>query len=270
MDDMVATGGNVHYRRPPVRRTKFTVYFKPLEFDLGLIMGLCKVYGDDYPIAKQVVPRGRPGGIPPADPFAGVTWPMPAVELVNGSLSRKITFQNDQISLRWSFDGDAPNDQYPRFDVLADELIAKFADFVRVVDDFTDGTVEVDGCECYYSNSLEGIGGQNWLAGYLTDWSQTDKLGSTLDEAEHFSFNIHREDEQDGVSRVISIFVDEGAAQSPELDIKVEAALAKPSEADSDDPTAVARTLLNSAHQVENWTFEHSFSDDMKSKWGAQ
>jgi uncharacterized protein (TIGR04255 family) len=270
MNDMVVSVGSVHYRRPPVRKTRFTVYFKPLDFDLGLITKLCDIYEDDYPGVKQRPPGRRPTELPSADPFGGASWPMPAVELVNKSLSRTIRLQFDHFSLGWRFDADAPNGQYPSYEVLADELIAKFAEFVRVVDDVSDATVEVQGCECYYSNALESIGPENWLSGYLTDWSQTDKLGTQLDGAEHFALHTYREDVQDGVNRTVRVDLDAGKKQRPELDINVIAVHADSSAVKQSDPIKVSRVLMDSAHQLENQTFERSFSDEMKAEWEAQ
>lgn len=266
-------GGSIHYERPPVRRTTFTVYVKPLPYDIGLITKLSEVWSADYPGIKQTSPTPRPPGLPDTDPFEGaVPWPMPRVELVNSSLSQTIAFQFDHLSLTWRFDADAPNDQYPSYEVLAEELITKFGDFIRIVDDVSGTTVEVDGCQCYYSNYLEGIGAVKWLTGYLNGWRTTELARSEqLDnDPTYIGFHVHWADEKNGVNRIVVVNVDEGEKQRPELDIRAVAAHADPPSARKDDPSAVARSLLDAAHELENQTFEGSFSDEMKAEWGAQ
>lgn len=263
--------GRIHYRRPPVRRTTFTVYVKPLPYDIGLITKLCDIWSSDYPGIKQAPPTPRPRNLPQTDPFdtADTTWPMPRVELVNNSLSRTIAFQFDHISLTWRFDADAPKDQYPRYEVLAEELMAKFADFVQIVDDVSDAAVQVEGCQCYYTNSLEGIGAKAWLTGYLTGWSDTEQRGKQLDNTEYLGFHIHWADEEGGVKRGVGVHVDEGDKRRSELEITAVATYVDSSSSTTDDPSIVARRLLDAAHEFENQTFEHSFSAEMKSNWGA-
>lgn len=265
-------GGSIHYERPPVRRTTFTVYVKPLPYDIGLITKLCEVWSGDYPGIKQTPPTPRPQGVPETDPFEGaVTWPMPRVELVNSSLSRTIAFQFDHVSLTWRFDANATTDQYPRYEVLAEELITKFGDFVQIVDDVSGTTVEVEGCQCYYTNDLEGIGAKRWLAGYVTGWASTELTHSTqlADDPTYIGFHAHWADQKNGIKRTVGVHVDEGEKQRAELDVRSVAALADPPST-RDDPSAVARNLLDAAHELENQTFESSFSEEMKAKWGAQ
>lgn len=270
----MVSGGRTHYERPPVRRAIFTVYVKPLPYDIGLINKLCDVWSTDYPGVRQTppVPRSRNtySPLPQTDPFDS-PWPMPRVELVNSSLSRTIAFQFDHVSLTWRFDADTPNDHYPSYEVLAEELITKFGDFVRIVDDVSDATVEVQGCQCYYSNSLEDIGAERWLIGYLTgDWSDIEARKKQLDDAAYIGFQLHWNEEKDGLKRDVGVHIDEGLEQRPELDIHAVAAHADPSSSKTDDPCTTARSLLDSAHQLENTTFEDCFSEDIKTKWKAR
>lgn len=266
MVNMVKTGDDVKYARPPVRTTVFAVFIDPIEFDINLVAKLRERWMSHYPGGvAQSPPRFRPAELPSTDPFAA-PWPMPSIQLVDASLSRVISFQFDQISLTWRFDPDGEGDQYQGYDALADELNERFAEFVEIADDVSSGTINVQGCQCSYSNTLAGIGGQDWLAGHATNWlSSAEPQG--FEDADYFGFRLHRQDEDDGVNRSVWVQLDEGAAQRPELDINVVALPADEQVASNTDPKALARRLLDSAHKLENKTFEASFSESMKKNW---
>ncbi|KZS66226.1 MAG: hypothetical protein K2X56_18410 [Mycobacterium pseudokansasii] len=149
-------------------------------------------------------------------------------------------------------------------------MIDRFAEFVTVVDDISGDSVEVEGCQCYYSNSLEGIGGRNWMIGYVTGWSPSIGPDEQLDDAEHVGFRVYRVDEDDGVKRGVWVHMDEGKIQRSELDITVVAVPAEDSQIVSGDPRVVARRLMDAAHRLENQTFEACFSDAMKKEWEVQ
>ncbi|WP_142391444.1 hypothetical protein [Mycobacterium sp. ENV421] len=250
-----------------MRLTVFTVYFKPFDLDLGVITQLRNEWADAYPGFKQAAPKTRRTDmVPHADLFA-LTWPMPAAQLADSSLSRTLGFQFDQFSLTWKFDADVENSGYPGYATLADELIERFSEFVRVVDSSSDSTVVVEGCQCYYTNTLDGIGGQRWLSTFLSGQANTTTM---LDDAVHFGFRVYREDEVDGTKRAVNVQMDAGKEQPPEVDIFAVAAPADDAARLPVGATELARKLLDAAHNLENQTFESSFSETMKSDWEAR
>ncbi|SHT82838.1 Uncharacterised protein [Mycobacteroides abscessus subsp. abscessus] len=258
--------GDRQYTRPPVRLTVFTVYFKPLDLDLGVITELRNMWASAYPGFTQVAPRNRLGGILPSTDLFALTWPMPAAQMADTTLSRTLAFQFDQFSLTWKFDTDGESN-YPGYAALADELVQRFSEFVAVVDSSSDGTVAVEGCQCFYTNTLEGIGGRAWLSSFLAVETGTASL---LDDAVHFGFRLYKEDEAGNTKRTVSVQLDAGTGQLPEVDIS---AVATPSEDAEDLPTDtedLARALLGAAHSLENQTFESSFSETMKKDWETE
>jgi uncharacterized protein (TIGR04255 family) len=263
----MAAGGSVRYAHPPVRETVFTVYFKSFDLDLAVITELRNEWASAYPGFKQAPPqRRRSDLLPPSDLFS-LTWPIPAAQLADSSLSRTLAFQFDQFSLTWKFDTDGESSGYPGYAGLADELIRRFSEFVAVVDSSSDGTVIVEGCQCFYTNTLEGIGGQSWLTSFLSGQVGTAGL---LDDAVHFGFRVYRKDEADGTKRTVSVQMDAGSDHPPELDISAVAVPAGDVNGLPTDSTGLARKLMDAAHSLENQTFESSFSETMKKDWEAK
>lgn len=262
MGTMAATGEK-RYQRPPVRMTVFTVYFRPFDLDLSIITALRNEWAERYPGFKQVPPRIRRAGLlPAADPFS-LSWPMPAAHLVDSSLARTLAFQFDQFSLTWNFDTEGGQSRYPGYDVLAEELIARFTEFTSIVNDKSDSTVTVDGCKCFYTNAIADIGGHEWLTSYLS----VDGSAAFLEDASHFGFRLHREDEVDSVRRSVVVQMDAGREQPPEVDISAVAVPSAGAEVLPAEAQPLARILLDLAHDLENQTFEASFNQSMKSGW---
>lgn len=265
MGTMAATGDR-EYNRPPVRVTVFTVFFQPFDLDLGVITDLRNEWAGRYPGFKQVTPMGRRSGLlPPSDLF-GLRWPMPAAQMVDSSLSRTLAFQFDQFSLRWTFDTDAKQSTYPGYTALASELFDRFSEFVGVVDTASDSGVTVEGCQCFYTNTLDGIGGREWLTSFLS----VDGTAGLLDDAEHFGFRIHRENELEGFRQSVILQMNAGRQQSPEVDISAVAVPAGDVDTTNSEPKELARRLLDAAHSLQNHTFESSFSETMKRNWEAK
>ncbi len=265
MGTMTAAGDS-QYTRPPVRATVFTVYFKPLDLDLGVITELRNMWASAYPGFTQAPPRSRRSEILPSTDLFALTWPMPAAQMADSTLSRTLAFQFDQFSLTWKFDTDGGS-SYPGYAALADELIERFSEFVTVVDSSSGGTVAVEGCQCFYTNTLEGIGGREWLTSFLAVETGTANL---LDDAVHFGFRLYREDEAGNTKRAVSVQLDAGTGQPPEVDISAVAAPGEDAEGLPTDTEDLARALLGAAHSLENQTFESSFNETMKKEWEAE
>lgn len=253
------------YNHPPVRSTVFTVYFQELDLDLAAVTDLRNKWVQEYPGFKQVIPAGRGSRILPPTDLLTLRWPMPAAEMADSSLSRTLAFQFDQFSLKWKFDSDAETSGYPGYATLADELIERFTEFVGVVDKASDSTVVVEGCQCSYTNTLAGIGGEGWLTSFLS----VDETIGPLDGLEHFGFHINRKDEFDGFQRSVFLHLDAGE-QRPDDAVVGISAVAVPAdgaEHTQGESTELARKLLDAAHALENQTFESSFSETMKKEW---
>jgi uncharacterized protein (TIGR04255 family) len=261
--EIMTAAGDREYNRPPVRVTVFTVFFQPFDLDLSVVTDLRNEWAGSYPGFKQVSPLSRRSDLLPTSDLFTLRWPMPAAQMADSSLSRTLAFQFDQFSLKWKFDTDAEQSAYPGYATLADELVDRFTEFVRIVDAASDSTITVEGCQCFYTNTLDGIGGRKWLTSFLS----VDGTAGLLDDAEHFGFRIYREDELDGLRRSVSLQMDAGRQQRPEVDIAAVATPAEDSANTNTEPRELARRLLDAAHNLENQTFESSFSETMKKDW---
>ncbi|MFD6199510.1 TIGR04255 family protein [Mycobacteriaceae bacterium NPDC060252] len=267
MSDMTVMGDR-QYGRPPVRAAVFTVYFHPFNLDLAVITELRNKWAADYPGFKQAIPVNRSGKmLPPSDILSTSAWPAPAVQLADNSLSRTLAFQFDQLSLTWKFDTSGESSRYPGYSALVDELIVRFSEFISVVDSASGDSVIVQGCRCYYMNSLDGIGAQNWLTSFLTG---QPGAASSLDAARNYGFRLYRDDAVEKVKRSVLVQMSAVGKNHSHVDISV---LAVPSETvndPADDPPQLARQLMDAAHDLENQTFESSFSETMKKEWEVQ
>lgn len=265
----MAGGDDKQYAQPPVRTTVFSVFFTPIDLDLAVITELRNKWVEAYPGFTQAAPKQRRSKLlQPTDILLSKTWPMPAAQMADSSLSRTLSFQSDQFSLTWKFDSDEGGSRYPGYAALVAELIDRFAEFVAVVDSSSDSTVTVEGCRCFYTNTLEGVGGPRWLAWLLAGQDSTDY---PLDDALHFGFRVYCEDEVEGIKRGVSTQMDAGRRYpSSEVDISATAVPAEGADGLPTDATERARRLMDAAHDLENQTFRSSFSETMKKQWEAK
>ncbi|MFL0294446.1 TIGR04255 family protein [Mycobacterium sp. SMC-18] len=270
MIGMVGSVDNAQYTSPPVRAAVFTVYIDPLKLDINLLTELRSKWATQYPGFTQSSPQMRPSDLLPEVDLFSLPWPMPAVQLANSSLSRTIAFQFDHFSLTWTFDSDGDGNQYPGYLSLASELNDRFAEFVDTVDEMSDDSVKVQGCQCHYTNVLDNIDGAAWLTDYLTRSTTTHLDNNHLDDAEHVGFRVHRVDDEDDVQRRVWLQMTRRKAERSEVTISVVAVPKSDSHQIPDDPNSAAQHLMDSAHRLENKTFEASFSDAMKRDWRSQ
>lgn len=271
---MATAGENARYATPPVRKTAFTVYFEPISIDVRMIGALQDKWATTYQVTRQMPPSSRPAELPHTDLF-GQSWPMPQVRMATNSLTRAISYQFDQVSISWSFESDSSEaNQYPGFKALSSELHERFVEFLEVVNEKSDENVVVQGCQCFYSNSLADVGALNWLLGFMSGWNPTvsaeadERLGS-----DYFGFRYHREKPAgpQGIKTDVWVQLDEGEHLKTELDIRA-TARAEDAEASVQKLSAekAAVRLLDLAHAYENEIFESSFPKALKEKWGAK
>gem|GEM_PF-2959469 len=249
-----------------------TVFVEPIEnFDLTMIAPLHQRWSEKFPALAQAFPRRRPEGLPELDPLSFSSgWPLPAVEQVDNSLSRSISYQQDQISLKWRFDPEAADTTYPGFATLSGELSSVFGYFIEVVARLGDKPLRIQGCRCLYVNQLNDIGGIEWLAGYISDW-QSRKVGSYLDDAEYVGLRVKKTSEnQDlGTRRIAMSELDSGEEfGTTRLDIDVVSIPLPKSKLAEVPPGEAAREMLNDAHATLIATFQDSANDEMRARWG--
>ena len=265
--------GSPRYDHPPVRSTTLTVFVEPIEnFDLAIILPLQQRWSERFPALAQSYPRRRPPELPSVDALGSSGWPLPAVEQVDRSLSRTISYQHDQISLEWTFDLEAVDSAYPGFAVLSAELSLNFAYFVEVVQRLGDKPLKVQGCRCMYENRFDGVEGEDWIAGYISDWqnlSATKRMGG----AEYVGFRLKEASENSalGTLRTVRSELDAGPeVGTTRFDIDVVSVALPESAFGKDSPADAARLLLEDAHELLIDTFAHSASDAMRAKWGVR
>lgn len=265
--------GSPSYDRPPVTRTTLSVYVEPIEnFDLSMILPLQKRWSEKFPALAQAYPSRRPAELPEASSFGG-SWPLPAVEQLDGSLSRTLRYQHDQLSLEWVFDLEAADSAYPGFDVLSAELSTAFTYFVEVVQRFGDKPLTVQGCRCFYENRLD-VTAEDWLVGFLASWRTASDATARFDDAAYVGFRLreHSENSVLGTTRIARSELDAGRALGATgLDIDVlSVGLPDSPVIVENSPSEAARLLLDDAHSLLIDTFAKSASDEMRAKWGMR
>ncbi|WP_216917992.1 hypothetical protein [Nocardia noduli] len=257
------------YVRPPVRQAGFTIYFEPLNFDMPLILRLQSEWDDDYPVIRQARPSSRRHGLPEVDIFAA-SWPMPAIEQSTPALNTILSYQWDQLSFRWNFDGDG--ESYPGYSKLSTQLLERFRDLASAVNDHTDSQLKLQGAQCSYTNSLTDASSFGWLRGFLGEWRAEPGPEREDMGFEYVGFRCRRVDRNApvGTDREAWIQLDEGGKKDAELDVWAIVALQQ-GDTDSDsetlDPNETAKRLMDDAHAYAIDTFESSFSEEIKKLW---
>jgi hypothetical protein len=251
-----------------------TIYVEPIDnFDLAMVAPLHQRWSEKFPALGQAFPRRRPDELPDVDIVGFANgWPTPAVEQVDTSLSRTLSYQRDQISLEWKFDSEAADTTYPGFASLSAELSSVFAYFLEVVERLGDKTLRIQGARCAYMNLLDGIEGVDWMAGYISGW-QGSALGSQLGDAEYFGLRVKKTSENPDLatSRIAMSELDSGQEVGGTL-LRIDVVSVPQSESSLSDlpPAEAARAMLEDAHAALIATFEDSADDGMRAKWGVR
>ncbi|MGK8559552.1 hypothetical protein [Nocardia gipuzkoensis] len=254
------------YVRPPVRQAGFTLYFEPLEFDLPLIMSLQSGWEDRYPATRQTIPSPRRGELPRVD-ILKARWPMPAIEQSTENFNPVLSYQYDQLSLKWTFEED--DDIYPGYSKISSDLFDRFQEFVSGVEASSGESVRVQAAQCYYSNFLEGIDTFDWICGFLSGWQSQSGADRKQMGLDHVGFRARRRDRNSSLDTRRSSWVqlDEGNEQEAELVIWCTSQFESGDDSKELDPAESARTLLDDAHEFAIHSFESSFSDEIKKTW---
>ncbi|RRQ29227.1 hypothetical protein DK926_04925 [Rhodococcus sp. Eu-32] len=274
MGGVPVTKNNPQYDEPPVRSVVLTVYYAPIS-DLGLPLALelSKLWMGSYPAVSQETLRPRPPELPATSPFEGDSWPFPRIVQTDSTLSRAISYQFDQISLRWTFDGGVQANKYPGFEELFLELTNVYNDFLQVVNKISESHVIVQGCGCEYSNSFDATPPENWAVGFMTGWSSGIPDKSVVTGQNEVFIRFSGESAVDDVDKTYSVQASRGKTHGSSIRIR---ATARYRSADGSDSTATesvnefaaVSVLMNSAHDLLIEKFESASSDSMKEEWG--
>lgn len=268
-DDAVPDRSVIKYSKPPVRSVSLTVYFAPID-DLGVASAveLHRVFSDDYAAIQQLAPTIRPRELPETNPFENAIWPFPAVKQTNGRLNRSLIYQFDQLAIKWTFDNDAEEDNYPGYKTLSAELIDAATKFASAIDKTSDSIVQIQGAACRYENDLSGQNATNWIVGYLTGWSAREKSERSTEGNERVSLNLREESASNGLENVIFTEFEKSPGNSPILSLQ---SLTYNTEEDPgmDLPKAVS-VLLGDAHARLIRKFQEASDAVMKEEWGVQ
>lgn len=261
--------GGTNFDQPPVQTTVLTAFFEPITlFDLSFILPLQRRWAERYPELRQKVPRGRPSVLPDVDVSdLGALWPLPAIEQQNRELSRSISYQADQFSLSWQLDPKSSDPKYPGFAALYAEFQNLFHEFVEQVQSMAK-PLKVQGGRCSYENCLTSIAGVDYIAQYLSDFSDVEAL-RRMPSAEYVGFRFNEEPSEtpEGSQIRVSVQLDSPKDKDTTLDIDVIAVPVRNSPIDGGEAQAAAARLIEDAHHALVTTFLKSVSSDMQRGW---
>lgn len=252
-----------------MRSVVLTVYYAPLDdFGLPLALELAKLWAERYPAITQEALRPRPPEVPPASPFDGTAWPFPRVVQTDNTLSRSISYQFDQFSLRWTFDGGVQANRYPGFDALFLELQTVYKQFAELVDRLSGSSISIQACGCEYLNNFDEVSPESWFAGYVSNWKATipTDVISSGDEKAFLRFSGTSTNAD--VEQKYSIQVSRRKVRGSSVRIRASALSANEENVKIGEDAVIVKSLMESAHSILISTFERSSSDTMKENWG--
>ena len=266
---------NLRFDQPPVRSVVLTVYFKALEdFTLVHAMRLTSDWADKYPDVRQESLRPRPQEVASSNPFSG-EWPLPRVVLTHQSLSHALSFQSDQISLRWTFDEKGESGNYPGFERLLRELEQAFSHFSQVIDSDSSSNVQIQACTCEYVNIVDEIGFEQWVLGYVTDWTPAAKSTAAYlaprARPQRYTYTAVSDEGGDGTQPVLTCGVNVVGRKHGGVSMRLRgtAELPKVPAKDNSNSGDVVE-LLVAAHDNLTLHFAQLSSSEMKESWGVQ
>lgn len=264
-----ATRRNPQYDEPPVRSVVLTVYYAPInDFGLPLALELAKLWAERYPAITQEPLRPRPPELPASSPFEGITWPFPRVMQTDNTLSRSISYQFDQFSLRWTFDGGVQANKYPGFNALFDELKEVYQKFSNAVDKMSESSVSIQACGCEYANNFDDISPESWVVGFVSGWNESIPEASiTVDDKKVF-LRFTGTSNNDNIEQSYSIQVSRKKAKGSSIRIRASARLSTEESVTQNREHLSVDALMESAHDLLIENFEKASDDAMKERWG--
>ena len=252
----------VRFASPPVRTVRLAYYFEMPTPVMGLHGGaLRELWRRSYPVADEIAPRAPVGGEP--EEFAVVEeedrWPVPFFTFESPETQRSIFFQADRFGVTWEFDPSAEEErQYPGFQALADEMHARYEEFLSVVERDSEQAVRPTSAECLYANELADITLNSYVTGYLTGWQNTPDLKvSSEDEPATYVRHTHAEGAGNELVWVRASSADAGVSLS--ITSRVESGT-----------FASPRHRLLTAHDRLISSFFDATSESMRDAWGPE
>lgn len=267
---LVSPTTDLQFSEPPVRSVVLTVYFEPI-MDFGFLQSLklSERWAADYSAIRQTEPRPRPREMPQVSVFADLEWPFPRIVHTHDSLSRALSYQFDQFSLRWTFgDHEQPN-PYPGFESLLGELQEAFGYFAEVIDSESSTRLVVNGCGCEYVNSIEDLSVESWIVGYLTGWAATPGAPDSRTGAGRSHYGVREEVQSENSKEVCAL---EANARKDGTTLRIRATSqdsrdAKAEEGSELDNKSRIVEYFTTAHDLATVRFETTSSAAMKTSW---
>lgn len=270
---MPATLSNPQYDEPPVRSVVLTVYYAPMyDFGLPLALELAKLWAGRYPAITQEPLRPRPPELPSISPFDGSTWPFPRIVQTDNTLSRSISYQFDQISLRWTFDGGKQANRYPGFDDLFIELQTVYKQFAELSNKLSESNISVQACGCEYVNNFDDIAPEAWIAGYVSSWKVSIPTNSVTssDEKVFCRFTGALTDDTADIEKKYSLQVSRKKGGGALVRIRASASSTDQKTQTEHSNSKSVKALMARAHDLLIDTFEKASDGAMKKKWGKR
>lgn len=210
--------------KPPVRLVRLTVRFDATGLlQASHVASLRGRWRNDYPEVLERVPTPSPAS-PSLMQMSGDSsaWPIAHTTYLSKDSGQEISFQGDFLEIAWTF---SEGEDYPGFDVLANELSHRFGEFQEALYDEAGIQLTFTGSECRYENLMSGISAAELSVGLLTDWAgspaaelpQNGYVGARIhacaDEATHNCSSFIAADGDDDEDATLSIIVGRSVAE---------------------------------------------------------
>jgi uncharacterized protein (TIGR04255 family) len=259
------------FDNPPVREVTLTLMFEPLTGLQTLHFAPLRVeWQDQYPKLSElapIVPWRNLSGTPVEIVGSGSNWPVPLCILTNAAGDRVLQLQNDRFVVAWRFNPKAGG--YPGHDELQGELVDKFSQLAKVVNQVLGEAPVVGRVEVSYRNLIEGVNAEDLALGILTRWKVTKSPDPY--NAEYVGLRIHRHGSTDPmVSLVIGVDPANGLAGPEEsADIDLSSSLTIEAEADVRQKDEYVEKIAR-VHSVVLATFLDITTPEMNKAWGGR
>ncbi|MEU7983019.1 TIGR04255 family protein [Micromonospora sp. NPDC049081] len=250
------------FEEPPVREVGLTIFFDRVPTLQSINLAKLRVsWANDYPKVSEVPPRPPLRGerafaeYLSSDSF----WPMPFIAFTSTRGDRAIQIQSDRFGIAWRFDH-APK-MYPGYEELSRELLTRFAEFREAIASELEQDLEPTDIDVEYTNLIDGYRPEDFAAGVLTNWANSQALCGPADLAGlrlHFCSNVGNSE----IALTISInptFDEQSDASSCVFELN---ATAKMSPSDEVEGT------MRAAHGVLVDRFVELTNDSLRAGWG--
>lgn len=240
----------LQFDAPPVRAVRLTLNLKQAAiFQMKHVASIYSLWEKRYATVEQSPPE-----LP--DPLAEdseETWPLPASRFTDETGSKSILFQDGIFNIRWKFDQAS---KYPGFQALKAELIDRYEEFTKSVED-AGLEIDVISVECRYENLIETLSGTELAIGILSEWANPSP--GRLSNTGYLGVRIHTCASPENHNCSSYVAVDSDVDQPAILSISVQR---------DRDPDAMPTDTLDAVHAEELALFLRFTNSELRQEWG--